>query len=32
MILGIMGPEFPLTYAAGQWSRAKHSVKAFRAL
>jgi hypothetical protein len=27
--LGIIGPEFPLTYAAGQWSRAKHSVKAF---
>jgi hypothetical protein len=32
MMLGIVGPEFPLTYAAGQWSRAKHSVKAFRAL
>jgi hypothetical protein len=31
MILGIFGPEFPLTYAAGQWSRAKHSVKAFHA-
>ncbi|KAL5404263.1 hypothetical protein PMIN03_009303 [Paraphaeosphaeria minitans] len=31
-ILGIIGPEFPLTYAAGQWSRAKHSVKAFRDL
>jgi hypothetical protein len=31
MSLGIMGPEFPLTYAAGQWSRAKHSVAAFRA-
>ncbi|KAF2729575.1 hypothetical protein EJ04DRAFT_588566 [Polyplosphaeria fusca] len=31
MCLGIMGPEFPLTYAAGQWSRAKHSVAAFRA-
>lgn len=30
MFLGILGPEFPLTYAAGQWSRAKHSVKAFR--
>ncbi|KAF2791675.1 hypothetical protein K505DRAFT_363593 [Melanomma pulvis-pyrius CBS 109.77] len=23
MCLGIIGPEFPLTYAAGQWSRAK---------
>ncbi|KAL5387546.1 hypothetical protein PMIN02_008081 [Paraphaeosphaeria minitans] len=31
-ILGIIGPEFPLTYAAGQWSRAKHFVKAFRDL
>lgn len=31
MCLGILGPEFPLTYAAGQWSRAKHSVAAFRA-
>ncbi|KAF1995947.1 hypothetical protein P154DRAFT_580327 [Amniculicola lignicola CBS 123094] len=31
MTLGIIGPEFPLTYAAGQWSRAKQSVKAFRA-
>lgn len=31
MILGIIGPEFPLTYAAGQWSRAKQSVHAFRA-
>ncbi|KAI9866612.1 MAG: hypothetical protein M1813_001164 [Trichoglossum hirsutum] len=31
MGLGILGPEFPLTYAAGQWSRAKHSVEAFRA-
>ncbi|KZM18644.1 uncharacterized protein EKO05_0001178 [Ascochyta rabiei] len=30
MILGIMGPEFVLTYAAGQWSRAKWSVKAFK--
>jgi len=30
MCLGILGPEFPLTYAAGQWSRAKHSVDAFR--
>ncbi|KAF2251459.1 hypothetical protein BU26DRAFT_530281 [Trematosphaeria pertusa] len=30
MCLGIVGPEFPLTYAAGQWSRAKHSVQAFR--
>ncbi|KAI1619523.1 hypothetical protein EDD37DRAFT_688987 [Exophiala viscosa] len=32
MCLGILGPEFPLTYAAGLWSRAKHSVAAFRAL
>ena len=31
MCLGILGPEFPLTYAAGQWSRAKHSVEAFHA-
>jgi hypothetical protein len=31
MGLGILGPEFPLTYAAGQWSRAKHSLKAFHA-
>jgi hypothetical protein len=30
MILGIMGPEFVLTYAAGQWSRAKWSVRAFK--
>lgn len=30
MILGIMGPEFVLIYAAGQWSRAKWSVKAFK--
>lgn len=30
MLLGILGPEFPLTYAAGQWSRAKQSVEAFR--
>src|SRR5436190_6759866 len=30
MSLGILGPEFPLTYAAGQWSRAKHSIEAFR--
>lgn len=32
MFLGIMGPEFVLTYAAGQWSRAKWSVKAFKDL
>lgn len=32
MMLGIMGPEFVLTYAAGQWSRAKWSVKAFHKL
>jgi hypothetical protein len=31
MSLGILGPEFPLTYAAGQWSRAKHSVVKFKA-
>jgi hypothetical protein len=30
MALGILGPEFPLTYAAGQWSRAKQSVVAFK--
>lgn len=30
MFLGIIGPEFVLTYAAGQWSRAKWSVKAFQ--
>jgi hypothetical protein len=30
MLLGIIGPEFVLTYAAGQWSRAKWSVHAFR--
>jgi hypothetical protein len=29
MLLGIIGPEFVLTYAAGQWSRAKWSVIAF---
>lgn len=31
MTLGILGPEFPLTYAAGQWSRACKSVVAFHA-
>jgi hypothetical protein len=30
MLLGIIGPEFVLTYAAGQWSRAKWSVQAFK--
>jgi hypothetical protein len=30
MLLGILGPEFVLQYAAGQWSRAKWSVAAFR--
>ena len=30
MLLGIIGPEFVLTYAAGQWSRAKWSVNAFK--
>ncbi|KAI2465000.1 hypothetical protein F4781DRAFT_425097 [Annulohypoxylon bovei var. microspora] len=29
MFLAIVGPEIVLTYAAGQWSRAKHSVAAF---
>ncbi|KAI0841331.1 hypothetical protein F5Y06DRAFT_261297 [Hypoxylon sp. FL0890] len=29
MILAIIGPEIVLTYAAGQWSRARHSVSAF---
>jgi hypothetical protein len=31
MGLAIIGPEFVLTYAAGQWSRARQSVKAFHA-
>lgn len=31
MGLAIIGPEFVLTYAAGQWSRACHSVEAFHA-
>jgi hypothetical protein len=30
MVLGIIGPEFVLTYAAGQWSRAKWSVQEFK--
>lgn len=30
MLLGIIGPEFVLVYAAGQWSRAKWSVIAFK--
>ncbi|CAM1506502.1 Fc.00g061430.m01.CDS01 [Cosmosporella sp. VM-42] len=30
MALTILGPEIVLTYAAGQWSRARHSVEAFR--
>ncbi|KAI1399825.1 hypothetical protein F4819DRAFT_497791 [Hypoxylon fuscum] len=29
MIVAIIGPEIVLTYAAGQWSRARHSVVAF---
>lgn len=29
MCIGIFGPEFPLTFAAGQWSRAKQSTKDF---
>ncbi|KAF1838218.1 hypothetical protein BDW02DRAFT_636652 [Decorospora gaudefroyi] len=30
MLLGILGPEFVLIYAAGQWSRAKWSVENFK--
>ncbi|MCJ1446973.1 MAG: hypothetical protein MMC23_007481 [Stictis urceolatum] len=30
MCLAIMAPEIVLTYAAGQWSRARQSVEAFR--
>ncbi|KAI6400659.1 hypothetical protein MCOR23_004718 [Pyricularia oryzae] len=30
MILAILGPEIVLTYAAGQWSRARHSLAAFK--
>ena len=30
MLLGILGPEFVLIYAAGQWSRAKRSVEDFK--
>ncbi|KAF1915796.1 hypothetical protein BDU57DRAFT_586994 [Ampelomyces quisqualis] len=30
MLLGIIGPEFVLTYAAGQWSKTKWSVIAFQ--
>lgn len=29
MLLAILGPEIVLTYAAGQWSRARQSVRAF---
>lgn len=29
MVLAILGPEIVLTYAAGQWSRARQSVEAF---
>ena len=29
MLTAIMGPEIVLSYAAGQWSRARHSRKAF---
>jgi hypothetical protein len=29
MALAVLGPEIVLTYAAGQWSRARHSVAAF---
>ena len=31
MVLAIAGPEFVLTYASGQWGRARDSVKPFRA-
>ena len=31
MVFAVFAPEIVLTYAAGQWSRAKHSVEAFRA-
>ncbi|RKU44786.1 hypothetical protein DL546_007203 [Coniochaeta pulveracea] len=30
MVLAILGPEIVLTFAAGQWSRARHSVAAFQ--
>jgi hypothetical protein len=30
MLLGIIGPDIVLTYAAGQWNRAKWSLIAFR--
>lgn len=30
MFLAVLAPEIVLTYAAGQWSRARHSVEAFR--
>ena len=29
MGLGIAGPEFVLTYASGQWTTARDSVRAF---
>ncbi|KAI1374029.1 hypothetical protein F4677DRAFT_428000 [Hypoxylon crocopeplum] len=29
MALAVIGPEIVLTYAVGQWSRARHSVEAF---
>lgn len=32
MAIAILGPEFPLTFAAGQWSRACQSVMAFKSL
>lgn len=31
MLLAILAPEIILTYAAGQWSRARHSVQEFHA-
>jgi len=31
MLLAILAPEIVLTYAAGQWSRARHSVQEFHA-
>ncbi|OIW25542.1 hypothetical protein CONLIGDRAFT_582658 [Coniochaeta ligniaria NRRL 30616] len=30
MVLAVLGPEIVLTYAAGQWSGARHSVAAFQ--
>ncbi|KAI0154507.1 hypothetical protein GGR57DRAFT_465912 [Xylariaceae sp. FL1272] len=30
MVIAILAPEIVLTFAAGQWSRARHSVEAFK--